>query len=107
MLTTFAQVFILAARHWRVLAFIGALGGMGFEGYHLAKVMDEKAAITAQAETLKHRLATMALLQATDAKRAAADADQLQQLQDTARDTPPNTHTCLDRAAVGRLRSIK
>jgi hypothetical protein len=94
-------------KHWQLVLAFAAIGGMGIEGFHLARAWDEKAALVAEAETMKHRLATITLLQASDAKRADADAAALSTLKDTANDTPKNTGACLDRAAVGRLRAVK
>ena len=102
----FAQAFTFVMRHWKLVLALGAIGGMGLEGFHLARAWDEKAAIVAEAETLKKRLATITLLQATDAARAKADQDELEKLRDTARETPTNAGACLDRDAARRLRAI-
>ena len=102
----FAQAFSFITKHWKLVLALGAIGGMGIEGFHLARAWDEKAALTEQAETLKKRLATITLLQATDAERAKADQDELEKLRDAARETPSNPAACLPRDAVGRLRAI-
>jgi len=94
-------------KHWKLALAVGALSGMGIEGFHLARAWDEKAALSAQADELKHNLATTKLLQASDAQRAKADADQLEKLKEEASDTPKNDAAGLDRAAVGRLRAIR
>jgi hypothetical protein len=101
------NAFAFFVRHWKLVLAFAAIGGMGIEGFHLARSWDEKAALTAQAETLKKRLATITFLQATDAKRAQDNADTIEKLQDAARETPTNPTACLPRDAVGRLRSIR
>ena len=60
-----------------------------------------------QAETLKQRLGTITLLQASDAKREKADADALAKLKAAASETPKNTTACLPLAATRRVRAIK
>jgi hypothetical protein len=103
----FAQAFSFVMKHWKLVLALGAIGGMGIEGFHLARAWDEQAALTAQAETLKKHLATITLLQATDAARAKADQDELEKLRDAASATPQNTASCLPRDAVSRLRAIR
>jgi hypothetical protein len=93
--------------YWKLIALVLAIGGMGFEGWHLARSWDREAALVAEAATLKQRLATISFLQASDAKRAKDDAAALKTLKDTASVTPKNTTACLPRVAVGRVRAIK
>ena len=93
--------------HWKLIALVLALGGVGFEGYHLAKSWDREATLVAQAETMKQRLGTITLLQASDAKRAQADTAQINKLKEVAIETPPNPRPGLDHAAVSRLRAIR
>lgn len=95
------------AKHWKLLALVAAIGGMGFEGWHLARSWDRETALVAQADTLKHRLGTISLLQASDAKRANDSLTALNKLKDLASDTPKDDTACLPRAAVGRVRSIR
>jgi hypothetical protein len=101
------EAFAFLVRHWKLVLAFAALSGTGVEGYHLARAWDEKAAAVAKAEELKHDLATVTLVQASDAKRAQADQAELSKLKEKANATPKNDAAGLDRAAVGRLRSIR
>jgi apolipoprotein N-acyltransferase len=94
-------------KHWKLALAFAALSGVGVEGFHLARAWDAKAAAVAQAEKLKHDLATVTLVQANDAKQAKADQEELSKLKEKANATPKNDAAGLDRAAVGRLRSIR
>lgn len=100
-----ALAFVL--KHWKTFALVLAIGGIGITGFHLARSWDREKALVAQADTLKHRLGTITLLQATDAKRAQVNADALNKLKDVASDTPKDDTACLPRAAVGRVRAIR
>jgi hypothetical protein len=106
-IATLLEVVSFLVRNWKLVLVIAALSGAAYEGFHLKKAWDDKAALVAEASELKHRLATITLLQASDAAKAKADADKLEQLEATARETPKNASPCLDRGATLRLRSIK
>lgn len=94
-------------KHWKLVLLVSALGGMGVTGFHLAKSWDRERALVAQADTLKHRLGTIALINSSDAKRAQADQATIEHLKEAVSETPPDSRAGLDRAAVGRLRSIR
>lgn len=94
-------------QEWKVTLLVLSLVGTGYEGFHLSRAWDEKAALTAQAEKLKHDIDTVTKAQASDAERAKADADKIQKLEAAALATPKNAGPCLDRSATLRLRSIK
>lgn len=106
-MTFLLQIVPTLIRHWKLVLLVLSLGGMGITGFHLARSWDKNAALVQEASTLKHRLGTITLLQATDAKRAEADADQINKLKEDARETPANSNPGLDRAAVRRLRAIR
>jgi len=107
LLATALQVAAFLVKDWKLVLLVLALGGMGFEGFHLARSWDREATLIAQAETLKQRLGTITLLQASDAKREKADADALAKLKAAASETPKNTTVCLPLAATRRVRAIK
>ena len=94
-------------KHWKLVLLVLAVGGMGIEGWHLARSWDRERALVAQADTLKRRLGTITFLQASDAKRAKDNADAINKLKDASNDTPQNAAACLPRAAVGRVRAIR
>lgn len=97
----------LLRTYWKPVLALVVLGGVFTEGFHFANKIHQLGLAQAEVATLKGRLATITLQQALDAKRAADDRNTLNTLERIARETPPNSGPCLDRAAVGRVRRIK
>lgn len=100
--------FIL--RNWK-LALAAVLLVMLGLGYQKANMDGYKRKVNedaqAQLTTLKHRLATLSLLNASDTKRAQADQATISELKRLARETPKNDGACLGIDAARRVRAIK
>lgn len=99
-------ILAFALKHWKSIALVVLLVGAGVEGYRLRAKQDALAQAQAQVRTLQTRLGTVLLQQKNDAARAATDKQMLEKLKQAIGETPYNPAACLDRAAVGRVRSI-
>lgn len=106
-LTPALQAIAFLIKHWKLVLLVLSLGGMGIEGFHLARSWDRQAALVAEASTLKARIATMDLVASEDAQRATANAHLNNQLDTLTRETPHNDGPCLDINAARRVRAIK
>jgi uncharacterized membrane protein YgaE (UPF0421/DUF939 family) len=56
---------------------------------------------------LQRRLGALQLTAAADAKRAEENMKRIAELEEKARETPPNAAACLDRDAARRVRAIR
>jgi uncharacterized protein HemX len=67
----------------------------------------EKAQLEATAKELQRQLAASNAIIAADTETAATAADHIADLEKQINETPVNSATCLDRAAVGRVRNVR
>lgn len=102
--------FAWFTKNWKaaLAAVVLVFAGLAYQSADLGgykRALDERKA--EQIKTLTDRLALTGILAAADAHRAQADAALNTQLEDLARDTPPNAAVCLDAAAAHRVWAVR
>lgn len=97
-------------RNWQLVLVAAAIAVAGFlyqgavtDGIKLQMAKDAKM----HAELLEDHIKVVEAANAIDAQRAVDDQKTIEQLQEQVNATPRNDASCLDDAAVNRLRAIK